>query len=49
MGDYKKLEDSHEEHGKPAQKLSPEVEAEVQTGPEGLTSSEAQRRLARDG
>ena len=49
MGDYKKLEDSHEEEAKKPVKLSPEQEAEVQTGPEGLTQSEAQRRLERDG
>lgn len=49
MGDYKKLEDSHEEEAKKPTKLSPQEEAEVQTGPEGLTQGEAQRRLARDG
>ena len=49
MGEYKKLEDTHEEEHKKTHKMSPEDEADTQTGPEGLTQAEALRRLERDG
>lgn len=49
MGEYKKLEDTHEEESKHTHKMTPQEEAETQTGPEGLTKAEAERRLARDG
>jgi hypothetical protein len=48
MAEYKKLEDEPEETKK-GLKLSPEEEAEIRTGPEGLTQSEAARRFERDG
>ncbi|OMJ78748.1 hypothetical protein SteCoe_21359 [Stentor coeruleus] len=49
MGEYKKLSDTHEEEGKKTLKMTPQEEAETQTGPEGLSNEEAARRLARDG
>lgn len=49
MGEYKKLEDTHEEEKGKAHKMSALEEAETRTGPEGLTPEEAQRRLDRDG
>ena len=49
MGDYNKLEDKEGDSHKKGYSLSPEIEAETQTGPEGLTKKEAARRLERDG
>lgn len=50
MDDYKKLSDAPpEEEAKKGPKLSEQELAETQTGPEGLTQSEAQRRFDRDG
>ena len=49
MGDYKKLGDDEKEEPKKGPKLTEQEEIETQTGAEGLTSSEAQRRLERDG
>ena len=49
MGDYKTLEDDAPEEVKKGQKLSPEIELETHTGPDGLTKEEAQKRFERDG
>lgn len=49
MGDYKKLGDTQEQEKEKTHKMSALEEIETQTGPEGLTSAEAQRRLERDG
>ena len=49
MGDYKKIDDSGESASKNESKMSPEELAELNTPEQGLTSTEAQRRFARDG
>lgn len=50
MGDYKIMSDAPpEEETKKGPKLNEQDLAETQTGPEGLTQAEAQRRFDRDG